>query len=64
MSADDLRLLTVAAAASVTGLSERSIRHLIANRDLPVVRLGRAVRLRAADLSAFIEGHTHRGEPR
>jgi excisionase family DNA binding protein len=37
------------------GRSEQSVQHLIFNRDLPVVRVGRRVHLRRSDLDAFIE---------
>ncbi|WP_296196012.1 helix-turn-helix domain-containing protein [uncultured Microbacterium sp.] len=55
---EPLRLLTVEAAAEATGLSVRSIRHLIATRRVPVVRLGRAIRLREVDLAAWIADNT------
>jgi excisionase family DNA binding protein len=37
------------------GRSEQSVQHLIFNRDLPVVRVGRRVHLHRSDLDAFIE---------
>lgn len=55
---DPLRLLTVPEAADATGLEPRAIRHLIAMRRVPVVRLGRSVKLRRADLAAVIEAAT------
>jgi excisionase family DNA binding protein len=48
-------LMDVKQAAIYLGRSEQSIQHLIFNRDLPVVRLGRRVHLHRRDLDAFIE---------
>ena len=49
-------LLTVARTAQVLALSERSVRTLIAEGDLRVVRVGaRAVRVHPEDLAGFIE---------
>jgi excisionase family DNA binding protein len=51
-----IRLLTVAEAAQALALSERSLRMLISEGALPVVRVGtRAVRIHPADLEHFIE---------
>jgi excisionase family DNA binding protein len=50
----DLRTLSVAEAASQTGLTVRAIRHLIATRRLPAARLGRAIRIRPADLASLL----------
>ncbi len=55
-------LLTVARVAGVLALSERSVRTLIAQRALPVIRVGaRAVRIHPDDLQKFIE--ERRGTP-
>jgi excisionase family DNA binding protein len=48
-------LLDVKQAATYLGRSEQSIQHLVFNRDLPVVRVGRRVHLHRRDLDAFIE---------
>lgn len=52
--------LTVADAALATGLSASYLRLLIARRQLPCVRVGRAVRLLVADVEVFL--HSHRCE--
>ena len=50
-------LLTVALAAKVLALSERTVRSLIAEGSLPVVRVAaRAVRVHPEDLASFIDG--------
>ena len=49
--------LTVAEAARSTGFSENYIRLLIGRRELPHVRVGRAVRLMVDDLERFLEQH-------
>jgi excisionase family DNA binding protein len=46
----DIRLLTVAQAAEICQLSQRQIRRMIRNGDIPVLRFGRSVRVRPADL--------------
>ncbi len=49
-------LLTIARTAQVLALSERSVRTLIAEASLRVVRVGtRAVRIHPEDLAGFIE---------
>jgi excisionase family DNA binding protein len=52
---DDRQMLTAREAAVFLGLSENTIRQWIWQRRLPVIRLGRAVRLRRADLEQLIE---------
>lgn len=54
----DLTLLTLPEAAIETGLTIRALRHLVAVRALPVVRLGRSVRILRADLVAYISACT------
>ncbi len=50
-------LLPVARVAQVLALSERSVRSLIAEGSLPVIRVGaRAVRVHPEDLAGFIDG--------
>jgi excisionase family DNA binding protein len=50
-------LLTANEAAIALNLSVHTIRQWIWQRRLPVIKLGRAVRLRREDLDAFIERH-------
>jgi excisionase family DNA binding protein len=52
---DERQLLTAEEAAEFLCLSENTIRQWIWQRRLPVVRLGRAVRLRREDLEQLIE---------
>ena len=47
-------LLAVPEASTYSGLNERSIRHLIATRQLCVVKVGSAVRIRRTDLDLLI----------
>jgi excisionase family DNA binding protein len=47
-------LLTAAEAAVTLHLSVRSVRRLIADKTLPIVRIGRAVRIRPEALMALI----------
>ena len=49
------RLLTVKQAAEYIARSEQAVRHLIFQRDLPVVRHGRCVRLDRKDLDQWID---------
>ena len=56
MSADPL-LLTYGAAGAKLSLSARTIRRLVDAGDLPVVRIGGAVRIAQADLEAYISGN-------
>jgi excisionase family DNA binding protein len=48
-------LLTVKQAAVYLGRSEQAVQHLIFQKDLPVVRIGRRVHLDRRDLDAWIE---------
>ena len=59
MSANDSGpLLTAQQVARKVALSLRSVRRIIDAELLPVVRIGRAVRIQATDLDAFIRKHT------
>lgn len=49
------RLLTARQAAEYISRSEQAVRHLIFQRDLPVVRNGRCVRIDRKDLDIWIE---------
>jgi excisionase family DNA binding protein len=53
-------LLSVDGVAKALQLSGRTVRRMIASGDLPVIRFGRAVRVRQLDLDAFI-GRQMRG---
>jgi excisionase family DNA binding protein len=48
-------LFTVKQAAIYLGRSEQSVQHLIFQKDLPAVRVGRRVHLDRRDLDAWIE---------
>jgi excisionase family DNA binding protein len=48
-------LLTVKQAAVYLGRSEQAVQHLIFQKDLPVVRIGRRVHLDRRDLDTWIE---------
>ena len=54
-------LLTVPEAAEYLRFSVRSVRQLIADGLLPVVRIGARVRLRPSDLSQFVEDRLSAG---
>jgi excisionase family DNA binding protein len=49
------RLLTIREAASLLGVSEKTVRRLISSRQLQCVRIRRLVRLQQADLIRFVE---------
>jgi len=49
------RLLTVADVAEILRLSVRTVRRLIAEDELKVIRVGRSVRVQAEDLRSFID---------
>ncbi len=54
-----MQLITISQAASRCAISARMIRKLIEKTDLPVVPVGRCVRLREDDVEAFIRrGYT------
>ncbi len=53
---DDERLLTVQQAAALLRISRSGLYRLMQRGELPSVHLGRAVRLRASDVQAFIRG--------
>lgn len=57
LSAPEVRpaLLAVKQAAVYLGRSEQSVQHLILQKELPVVRVGRRVHLDRRDLDAWIE---------
>jgi excisionase family DNA binding protein len=58
MPIDDPRL-TISEASECLGVSVKSIRRLLEDRQLPFLRIGpRLVRIRAADLDSFIAART------
>lgn len=54
----DVTLWDVETAAAASGLSPRSVRHLIEKRLIPTVKVGRLVRIRPSDFEAFIAANT------
>jgi excisionase family DNA binding protein len=54
--------MTVREAAQHLRVSPTSIHNYISNRQLPAIRLGRAVRIQPADLASFIARHRHNGK--
>ena len=51
---ESARLMTVAEVAHHLQVSIRTVRRLITAQELTVVRIGKAVRVRPADLLAFV----------
>jgi excisionase family DNA binding protein len=47
-------VLTIEQAAAHIKMSERYVRRLVAERRIPFYKLGRAVRIKASDLDAYI----------
>ena len=54
----EAKLLTVHEAAEATGASVSFWRKRVADRSLPVVRVGRLVRLRPSDVDAYLARRT------
>lgn len=50
-------ILTIQEAAEVLTISVSSLRRLIHDQEIPVIRIGQSVRLRRVDLDAFVDGH-------
>lgn len=63
MTARPPQLLDVDQAAELLAVRPRMIRRLIEERRLPVVRVGRHVRVDAADLAAYVEAQRRPGVP-
>lgn len=55
----DPLLLNVPAAASLLGISTWQLRGLIADKQIPVVKVGRKLFLRRATLQRFVENEEH-----
>jgi len=54
-------VLTAAQAALLLGLAKSRVYEMLRCGDLPAVRYGRLVRVRAAAVQSYIEGHERRG---
>ena len=52
-----MELLTRDRVCEQLGVSLPTVSRLIAKKEIPVVRIGKAVRIRQEDLDAFIVGH-------
>ena len=52
--AHQLRLVTIPVAASLLGVSRSKLYELLAEGQLPTVRIGRARRIAVADLEVFV----------
>ena len=52
------KLYSVKTAASATGLSERTVRHLFDKRCLPLVKVQNRLYVRADDLGRYLETNT------
>lgn len=51
------RLITVVEAAEIIGLSRSKVYELLADGELPSIRIGRTRRIDTVDLDAFIDRH-------
>ena len=49
-------LINTGEAAGLLGIGKRTVQELMAARKLPYLRIGRSVRFRMEDITAFIEG--------
>lgn len=56
--APDIRTLGFADTAQALGVSERTLRHMVSTRRIPVVKFGRLLRFRPADIEAFLRANT------
>lgn len=48
-------LVDIARAAELLAVSERYVRRMVAERRIPIVKLGRKVRIDVADLQRYVE---------
>lgn len=60
----DNELLDEADIARLTGTTERMARRIIAERRVPIVKVGRYVRVRRGDLEAWLVANTQPAVPR
>lgn len=63
-SLPDVLLWDIPTAAEATGLNARTVRAILAERRVPVVKIGRLVRVRPDDLRAYIAASTLPAESR
>ena len=56
-------LLSAEAVGELLSLSVRTVRRMIAAGEIPIVRIGRAVRIRRVDIEALIGRHLTGGTP-
>ena len=54
----DLKLISIRQAAELTGVSVRFWRKRVADRSLPVVKVGRLVRFRPEDFERYLTSRT------
>lgn len=59
---DEQRNLTIADSAAYLCIGQRTLRTLIAAREIPVVRIRRRVVIRRADLDAYLDKHLEPAE--
>jgi excisionase family DNA binding protein len=59
-----VKLLTVVEAARELGISRSKLYELLADGELPSVRIGRTRRVAVAALEEFVAAHTDRGRTR
>ena len=57
---DQIRLLTLAEAASLLHVSTRTLQRMIRSRDLPALKVGGQWRLRESQLAEWIQGRERR----
>jgi len=63
MATDEHQLLTIPKAASILGVSPATLRKWHAERRLPTVKLGRAVRVRLSDVERIAQRGLRQDKP-
>ncbi len=58
---DQSVLMNIPSAADQLQISERTLRRLIAAGELPIVRVGRQIRIRTEDLERYIKSNVEWG---
>lgn len=62
MTASETRFgLSIKEAAPKIGISQRTLRHLVEQGEIRIVRIGRRILLRPSDIEAFLEQHSTGG---
>jgi excisionase family DNA binding protein len=56
---NDPELMTAAEISKVFNVSLGHVYHLIERKELPIVKIGRSVRVRKVDLEKYINDHYH-----